>query len=371
MFQNPLKSLGELDQACKEYYLKSDVRLSSISIIAAIFVVPPMTYLDYTYYQFTPDFFETVFAELAYVIFSCVIVFLIRRNQQVRTYEKLVFTWSLATSILCFLFTVLQPSRVVENVIFCLLFLIANFITMQNSLWFRLIPATFIYLAYLALFLTNLTWFTFPNDYMFTLMLIMLTLVGMTVVATTNQSKLTTFTLHKNEQETRLLFEQLARTDSLTEIPNRRSYYEHAEQEWSRYKRYSSVFCVAILDLDNFKKVNDTYGHKAGDDVLRQFSRLIAAQTRTTDFFARVGGEEFGLILGETDQTTAVTVITRFKEILSDHKLHFDQSDIVITFSIGVAESRSDDQSLDDMIRRADQALYTAKALGRDRIQQG
>ncbi len=165
--------------------------------------------------------------------------------------------------------------------------------------------------------------------------------------------------------------EALARTDPLTGIPNRRNFYENAEQEWNRFTRFSIAFCIAMIDLDQFKKVNDTYGHAIGDDVLRRFSTLIATQTRSTDFFAHVGGEEFAFLFTGTNQNDAVNALARLRDKVLTRKMLSPDLGILVTFSDGIAETRAEDKSLDDTIRRADQALYRAKELGRDRIEQG
>ncbi len=201
MLLDLLFNLRDLDQACKEYYFKADAELAAISIGAAVFMIPPMAYLDYFYYGFSIDFHVSLLFELLFAAFSIGIVLLIMRNKQVNTHEILVFTWGLITSIFAYITTIFQPNRVVENILFCLLFLVANFITIQNRFLFRMISAAVIYITFLTAILTNHTWLTFPNNYMLTLMLLMLTVVGITVVASNNYHKLTTFALQKDERK--------------------------------------------------------------------------------------------------------------------------------------------------------------------------
>jgi diguanylate cyclase (GGDEF)-like protein len=371
MLRTFFSKIRDLEPACKEAYLAADSELAIISIGAAALVVPPMAFLDYYYYGLSNDFYGSVIGEVLFAVFSIGMASAISRNRQVKTYEALAFTWGLATSLFALAVTVLQPSRVVENLQFCLLFFIANFITVQNRFLFRMVLAAIVYLAFLAALLTNHTWFTFPDRYMLTLTLLMLTVVGVSVVARNNHFKLTTFALQTREREARLAYAALAGTDSLTGIPNRRSFYEHAELEWNRHKRFASTFCIAIVDLDRFKHVNDTYGHAVGDEVLKRFSSLMAAQARSTDFFARVGGEEFGFVLTETRQGDALRAVARLRDKLQLLKLPALDLEFKITFSAGVAQVGAEDRDLDETIRRADGALYRAKELGRDRIEQG
>jgi diguanylate cyclase (GGDEF)-like protein len=369
MLRNWFFNLRDLDPIVKEHYLKSDSELAAISIGASVFLVLPMSYLDYFYYGFSNEFFESIISELLFVIFCAAIIFFLRRNGQVKTYEILVFTWELTTAIFAFGITVLQPNRVVENILFCLLFLVANFITIPNRLLFRLASAAVIYSAIFIALLTNHTWFAFPDKYMLTLTMFALTGVGMIVIARNNHFKRSGFALQRDEREKSLLFEALSLTDPLTGIPNRRDFFKHAEEDWRKFKRYDTIFCIAVIDLDRFKRVNDTYGHAVGDEVLKQFSNLIVSQLRSTDFFARIGGEEFAFIIRGTHQNDAVKAIARLWDKTQPLKLSSPDLDFPITFSAGIAEARPDDKSLDDTFRRADQAMYRAKELGRDRIE--
>ena len=371
MLRRFMLSLRDLDPACKEYYFKADSELASIGIGAAVFLIPPIAYLDHYYYGRTADFYAAFSGDIVFALFSVVVVWLISRNRQVRTYETLVLVWGLATSVFGLTATLFEPARVIENSLFCLLFFLANFIVLQNRLLFRLIPAAIIYAAIVSALLTPSTWLTFPNKYMFALTLLMLTVVGLTALASNNRFRLATFALQSSEREAHLLYEALARTDPLTGVANRRSFYERVAQEWARYGRYAEAFCIAVLDLDRFKLVNDTYGHAVGDDVLKQFSTVMMTHMRTVDFFARVGGEEFAFLLAETRASDAAAVMGRLRASLQAQTIRASEVDIALTFSAGVAEVRRDDTSLDAAINRADQAMYRAKELGRDRVELG
>jgi diguanylate cyclase (GGDEF)-like protein len=371
MLRRFVLSLRDLDPACKEYYLKADSELAAISIAAAVLLIPPIAYLDYYYYGQSADFYAAFSGDVLFALFSLGIVWAVLRSGQVRTYETLVFAWGLVTSVFGLAATAFEPARVIENLLFCLLFFLANFVTLRNRLLFRMIPAAIICAAILTALLTNSAWLTFANKYMFALTLLMLTVVGLTVLASNNRFRLATFALQKSEREAHLLYEALARTDPLTGIPNRRSFYERAAQEWNRYARHSEAFCIAVLDLDRFKLVNDSYGHAVGDEVLKQFSTLMTTHMRAIDFFARVGGEEFAVLFAETHARDAVKAVTRLRTSLQTHKIRASEVEVALTFSAGVAEVRRDDKSLDDTINRGDQALYRAKELGRDKIELG
>jgi diguanylate cyclase (GGDEF)-like protein len=146
-----------------------------------------------------------------------------------------------------------------------------------------------------------------------------------------------------------------ARTDPLTGTPNRRVWCERLDFERERASRGGPPVIVAVLDLDHFKAFNDSFGHPAGDDLLCEVSQAWNAALRPTDLLARLGGEEFGVLLADTDIDTAVAVMERLRTLVPGEQ----------TVSIGVVLS-ADDETADATMQRADEALYAAKAAGRD-----
>lgn len=160
----------------------------------------------------------------------------------------------------------------------------------------------------------------------------------------------------------------LAGTDPLTGLLNRRRFLELAELEQQRATRHRRPLSLLLLDLDHFKKVNDTHGHRMGDAVLRTAAGLIHSCRRVTDLAARFGGEEMVLLLPETDANGAMEVAERLRRSLASTATSLDGVDLRVTASIGVAGWQGPGESLDMLLHRADTALYAAKAAGRDRV---
>lgn len=158
---------------------------------------------------------------------------------------------------------------------------------------------------------------------------------------------------------------QLAHFDELTEIANRRSFLDKAQAERNRAARYGIPLTIALLDIDHFKKVNDTYGHDVGDMVLRQFARRVENQLRVDcDLMGRLGGEEFAVLLPETNLSQAQAVMERVRKAVGDTPL---TDKITVTCSIGIAEL-TDEATIDEVIKNADLSLYEAKRSGRNRV---
>jgi diguanylate cyclase len=158
----------------------------------------------------------------------------------------------------------------------------------------------------------------------------------------------------------------LALKDALTGIWNRQALNELLEKEYSRWQRYQKPLSVVVWDIDFFKRVNDSYGHAAGDKVLKTIARIFQQQTRNTDFIARYGGEEFMGIFPETDLNDALVLANKIRDKVEHSKFHYENKPVPITASAGLASFRGND-TIDDVFKRADKALYQAKESGRNR----
>jgi len=162
---------------------------------------------------------------------------------------------------------------------------------------------------------------------------------------------------------------RLANTDPLTGVSNRRAFMAHLSAELARVQRYGHSAAVLMLDLDHFKAVNDRYGHAAGDLVLQRFTELAAALLRQTDILGRLGGEEFAVLLPQTDGAGAYELAERIRVRVASQPIDYDGHTIPLTVSAGIALLEVTDPRADTVLIRADQALYRAKQRGRNRVE--
>ncbi|MDP3730172.1 MAG: GGDEF domain-containing protein [Candidatus Omnitrophota bacterium] len=160
--------------------------------------------------------------------------------------------------------------------------------------------------------------------------------------------------------------EALAITDSLTGLYTRRYFFERFDEELKRSKSHDFKFSFLMIDIDDFKKCNDTYGHLVGDVVLKEISHIVKESTREIDLTARYGGEEFSLILPETDKAGAMLVAGRIRKKIEENIFKAYDEKLKMTVSIGLAVYPDDSQELSDLIERADKALYAAKSSGKN-----
>ncbi len=162
---------------------------------------------------------------------------------------------------------------------------------------------------------------------------------------------------------------RLKTTDGLTGAFNKRYFEEDLERELHRFFRYQRPLSLLMLDIDLFKKVNDEYGHLAGDRVLAQLGSLIAANVRREDTFCRYGGEEFAVLMPEMDMDGAVAVAERLRNLVSEGHFDFEGLDLPVSVSIGVAEAEASMTKPEEFVRVADDRLYEAKRKGRNRVE--
>jgi len=164
--------------------------------------------------------------------------------------------------------------------------------------------------------------------------------------------------------------EKLAITDGLTKVYNHRQFYKRAEEEMERTRRYGGVFSIIMLDLDFFKKFNDQFGHKAGDLALGTVAQLLMDSTRNIDVVCRYGGEEFTVILPETDSEGAKLVAERIRSTVENHYFTVaeEKPPVHITVSIGLATYPHDAKNMDELVEYADQALYYSKEHGKNMV---
>jgi diguanylate cyclase (GGDEF)-like protein len=170
---------------------------------------------------------------------------------------------------------------------------------------------------------------------------------------------------HRKSEE----LKRISITDSLTGLLNRRYFQERLAEEIERFKRHKLPFSLVMIDIDDFKKLNDTYGHMVGDEALVATARAIRKSIRAIDVAARYGGEEFTVILPQTPKRHAKTQALRIGDTVGQTVIRSVTGDTLhLTVSLGVASFPDDADHLEDLLRRADQALYEAKRLGKNRV---
>jgi two-component system, cell cycle response regulator len=179
--------------------------------------------------------------------------------------------------------------------------------------------------------------------------------------------------LHRQVEAKNRLLEELALTDSLTGLPNRRAIDEWAPRQLSGAARHSFPFWVVMADLDNFKSVNDSSGHDAGDKVLKRFAEILKTNSRRSNICGRIGGEEFLFILTHADKENVASVVERVRRQFEEQDFFFGNRVVKVTASFGISGFQGGQGALppdfSSLLSQADLALYTAKHRGRNRVE--
>jgi len=267
-------------------------------------------------------------------------------------------------------FTYLAPE--VGVMFLCTLFLVVNFGSLRSTPAQTAVVWTMMTVGVAALFLLTNKPLGMPHANhleRFATMLVFVLTIGrcmfLGIFSSSMRQSLYKSGLKLKEAYRRI--EELAELDELTGSLNRRSIMRMLEEEIARSHRLNVPCTVALIDLDFFKRINDLYGHPTGDEVLRTFAITAFANIRSVDRFGRYGGEEFMLILPDTDETSAVQMLDRLRGIIAELDWSAFSSGMRVTISAGVAMLRANEIS-DTLLARADGALYASKARGRNRI---
>lgn len=162
--------------------------------------------------------------------------------------------------------------------------------------------------------------------------------------------------------------QRLSSTDRLTGLFNRGHWEEMLRQEYARHRRYDRNAALVMFDIDHFKKINDSYGHQAGDAVIQQTAELVRQCMRDADIAGRYGGEEFVVLLPDTDSDGALTFAERFRQTVEAHEVVYENHRIHFTVSLGIADLSQPTSGYAQLIERADSALYSSKAGGRNQV---
>lgn len=178
-------------------------------------------------------------------------------------------------------------------------------------------------------------------------------------------------TLKNSEQkllEAKLLAEEHAGQDELTSLNNRRAFFEQGRQLFKQARRYQHPISVMMIDIDHFKNINDNHGHSIGDSVLKNIAQLLKKTIREVDILARLGGEEFAIIMPQTSIEEARNLAERIRQRVEAESMQHDTLQIKITASFGIAACMTEDNDLEKMLTMADDALYIAKKKGRNQV---
>ena len=363
-----LINLGELEGDYRVFQLKNDIAQSILSISIASISMLGMLRMDALLFKGRPNLFMLMaIYRIGFILVSFLIMLAISKTTKVRIFDRLLLGWISFAVLSLVLSNFTRP---------------ANYLTTAFDI---IVPFAIYALSPLKLFQNITLAFVYSAgtlyiDHFFKVGVDPLTLsaataaqffvhaLGLVSTLQIQSYRRRSFKAYMDEKDAKEMVAYMANIDPLTKSLTRRHFFGIAQSEFLRFSRYHRPLSALILDTDDFKNINDTYGHHAGDLVLRSFSLVAIEQKRVPDTFGRLGGEEFGLLLPETNLEQARVVAERIQKTWEKSPVSLDGVPIHSTVSIGVVEAGTEDKSFEDLLRRADQMMYKAKGRGKNQV---
>lgn len=363
-----LVSLGDAEGDFRSAQLRSEVRQSILYMVLVCLSILALLRVDAVLFADRPDLFMMMCAYRGgFVIITFLFGIVMRKIEKVNVYDRLTFGWISLTILFLLLFNFTRPAN----------YLTSSFDVIVPFAIYMLSPLRIQSTAVLAMGFSIGTlyidhFFKFGVDpitlQVATTAQVIVNVLGLLFALQLQTYRRKSFQAYIDEKDAKEMVAYLANIDPLTKSLTRRHFFSYAESEFMRYRRYQRPMSVMIIDADHFKKINDTYGHHGGDLALRSLSLVAMDHKRAQDMFGRLGGEEFGLLLPETDLHQAMVVGERIQTMWAQTPVNLDGELFHSTVSIGVAEVSPEDKSFDDLLRRADKMLYKAKDTGRNKV---
>ncbi|MBN1690515.1 MAG: GGDEF domain-containing protein [Dehalococcoidia bacterium] len=356
---------GEAERAYRLRFSRDDVRLATVSILMFALLMAGFALSDPAWISGRWVLYAIIFLRFVYLLYCIGLVVFINRKPSSDAYDWNIFIWLMCGLALLFVINLTRPSDYIGSVAIDVVLILIVYLGIPNRAVFRVTVGLLTAVAEIAIIVLLKTDIPASSVNAAICAIVMVNIVGIFASGRIYRLRRREYAATLAGEQSRMELEKLASQDGLTGILNRRVFVERAELEFQRFKRYGRAFCCLLIDVDSFKLVNDRYGHLTGDRVLRKLSEAVQECIRRSDFFGRIGGDEFGILLIEMEPEAACSTGERIREECSQASVEAD-SGVKVHFSVstGFAAASDEDTDFDDIFSRADRALYAAKQNG-------
>jgi diguanylate cyclase (GGDEF)-like protein len=368
VFGDLLTDLGPLEGDYRVAQLKSDITQSLLYMVIVSLSALAMLMVDAMLFAGRPDLFMfMVICRVVFVLVTILFGIAIYRASRVRIFDRLVFIWISLLIVSMLLFNFTRPVNYIStsfDIIAPFAIYILSPLKIKQTVGLAIgYSIGILYIYYVFKFGVDPIVLTVAVTAQ-----VIVHILGLSSALQIQSYRRKFYRAFIDEKDAKEMVAYLANIDPLTKSLTRRQFMNIADSEFKRFTRYHRPLSILILDADRFKRINDTYGHHAGDLALRSLSLIAMEHKRAQDTFGRLGGEEFGLLMPETTLDKAIVVAERIRKVWEQSPVNLDGELIHSTMSVGVAEAVTEDKSLEDILRRADRMLYKAKEAGRNRV---
>lgn len=354
--------------AYRQHYLVQDRRIAAVGIITLL-IANILYGLGDIFSGFSPSIVEALMAVRAVILVAGIaLVWRLFRVSSPSQYDRLMLVWGAIMVVGVFSVSAQRPPGHVVYPAANLVFVFCFYLVFLSSLRWQVLCALLLTVQDAVIFmkfrtpLPGTVYWSVAVTYGFT------HLIGIYTAYKLHVGRRRYYRALSKEKRLTGKLKRLAFYDSLTGVLVRRSFLERCRRELERVIRYQRPAALILIDLDFFKRINDQYGHAAGDAVLTEFANRVETERRETDIVGRLGGEEFALFLPETTAENAWHLAERIRRRCRDTPIQVDDRPIVLTISVGFASILPQEQEITEVLRRADVALYQAKNRGRDQV---
>ncbi len=366
---NPEPRLGQLEENFRLSNLQGDIKQIQTLILIYLVIVLIYAPLDFEIVDHRVFLFLMI-TRGVFLFLSLAAVLLLRKLSRPQHVDMAILTWELAAVGLILLVNSTRSGSYFYNAALDVVVILTIYTAYPNRLMYRILPAGVLTLGDIVLMVFFRTGIPITGIRSMIVAYSFANSIGILISNFLYRWRRGQYLARLQETASRLEIERIAQMDGLTQVYNSRCFLELAEVEFKRFKRYHTALSLLIIDLDHFKLVNDTYGHLAGNLVLKEFATRTNNQVRATDHVGRVGGEEFAVLLSETHLEAALDVARRICSSCDQMVVPTSEGNVHVTCSVGVAQACDRHLNFDEIFRDADQALYLAKNKGRNQVAQ-
>jgi diguanylate cyclase (GGDEF)-like protein len=358
--------LGSLEYAYRKAFLRSDASQAIFVIVLSNIASLTLIRSDYEQYGGTPTFTAFFIARISVFLISCISTYILARSPTPKWHDLAVTGYMVAGAVInLFINSITSPGYPAY---------IGVSIVLLNIYYFALFSPIFVRTTISCLFSIGIIFQAHQSllesetRSVVIGMHILTNIIGVVVSSKLYNHRRDSFKAQIEEKELQKELDTLASTDPLTGIWNRRKFTTSAVELFEQAKETNHPLTIILIDIDNLKETNDTYGHLAGDEVICHCAKVMSMRIRDNDILGRLGGDEFGIVLPETQLSAGLIVGERIQFLGRETSINLNDFHIHISFSMGLAEMIPTDRSFDDLFARADKLLYAAKESGRDSI---
>lgn len=345
----------------RAHYLAADIAQCRIAVLVLIAPLAPFIYVDYLQHGWSSVFLQLAAARGGFAVYTLWLWYRLPRVTRASQLDHSLVLWALAGTAMVWFSEIVTPRDFVGHYSIDVWIVVIFFAALPLPTRTKMFPALVFSVAEV---LTLLLHKEPPRelDTIYTVIGFALAIASGAVLSAR---------VHRYRRDVllaRLETEYQANTDPLTGLANRRSFMHAAAAECERHERRGDPLAVILLDLDKFKHINDTHGHETGDVVLAECARRMTKVLRTYDLCARIGGEEFCVVMPDTLLEAALVTAERIRQALAGRPVRHRHAEVRISASLGVAQWQPGDGGIEPALARADRALYQAKRAGRNRV---